>query len=109
MPIIGLRKLLEQVEQRVTLQDKIKCNSVIGIDAMKPLLDCVGVPAIFKELKSGRKEKAESWLANFITSIQNHGHMVVIVFPGRQLPGIPFGENIHCSTIVWLIVVMLPI
>ena len=93
MPIIGLRKLLEQVEKPVSLNDQIKPTSVIGIDAMKLLVDCVSIQEIFKELKDGGKQKAETFLFNFIRSIQKHGHMVVLVFPGRTLPPIPFGDN----------------
>ena len=66
MPIIGLRKLLEQVEKPVSLNDQIKPTSVIGIDAMKLLVDCVSIQEIFKELKDGGKQKAETFLFNFI-------------------------------------------
>ena len=63
MPIIGLRNLLKQIEQPIRIRDALKRTSVIGLDAMKPLVDCVQVQEIFLELKSGRKEKAETFLS----------------------------------------------
>ena len=52
-----MRKLLEQVEKPVSLNDQIKPTSVIGIDAMKLLVDCVSIQEIFKELKDGEAER----------------------------------------------------
>lgn len=98
MPIVGLRNLLKQVEQPIRIRDTLKRTSVIGLDAMKPLVDCVQVQEIFLELKSGRKEKAETYLSRFIRSIHQHGYMVVVVFPGRPLPSINFGENLKTQT-----------
>ena len=98
MPIVGLRNLLKQVEHPIRIRDALKRTSVIGLDAMKPLVDCVQVQEIFLELKSGGKEKAETFLSRFIRSIHKHGYMVVVVFPGRPLPSINFGENLKGRT-----------
>ena len=97
MPIIGLRNLLKQIERPIRIRDALKRTSVIGLDAMKPVVDCVQVQEIFLELKSGRKEKAETFLSRFIRSIHKHGYMVVVVFPGRPLPSINFGENLKAQ------------